>query len=71
MSENDRSQISLATLLLLVIFGAPFLLYLPLLLALIDSVTFRTGYVEQAAQWLGVHDFLAVIYRHTLELFGW
>lgn len=46
------------------------LLFMPLMLAAIESVTSKTHHVEDFCRTIGVYDFLTAIYRPLIQLFG-
>lgn len=69
--ENQQSRFASVVAAILLLIAAPIaLLFLPLLLALVESATVGSGHVEDLCRAIGVHDFLSAIYRPIVGLFG-
>ncbi len=74
MSHDETSAQSsrfgmVAVVVLLLVVGLPFLLFLPLGLAIMEDYLFHTHEVEGFFERLGIADELGSIYRPVIEFF--
>lgn len=68
--ENQPSRSAPTVIATLLLVAAPiFLLFLPLLLAMGESVTLGSRHVEDFCRTVGIHDFLGSVYRPVVNLF--
>ena len=68
--ERQTSGSAAAVLLvLLVVIGLLLLPFVPLLLALLESVTLGTNRVEDFCRQIGIHDELSALYQAVFRMF--
>lgn len=72
MTENPEQNrgCSSTAILLIIVLGAPLLLFVPLLLAGIEYYTMGTNYVEDFCRDIGIHGFLGKIYEPVFRFFS-
>ena len=70
-AENEQRRTAPVGAAIFLIITIPIgLLFMPLMLAAIESVTSKTHHVEDCCRTIGIYDFLTAIYRPLLQLFG-
>jgi hypothetical protein len=68
-NRHERGSAAVVLLALLVILGLLLLPFVPLLLALLETVTVGTNHVEDFCRQIGIHDELSALYEAIFRMF--